>query len=1141
MLRDLVVFLTVCVAAAGLVRAEGPGIAGVVRSGGQPIPGATVTAIQGERRTVTSTDDAGRYAFTGLVPGGCIVEVEMFGFAPALQKVELAGQTAALDWTLELKRFPPPAPPAAAPQPATAARTPEPTPQRSSGSPPQAGGAHGTAVAQTRGPVNGRATAPVNGRANGQNGYRSLTLNENTDTQIQETLDSTHRNDAPPAEAANANEAFLVNGSLSSGLGEVRPEDGFAGRRAEFDQMRGQDAAGRAFGQQGAATGPGGPGGGFGGRGGGPMMGGPGMRGGGGGGRMGGGRPGGFPGRPEGPFGNRARRGRNSLRGAVFFTLANSAFDARPFSLTGQTVEKPSYAQSRFGIVAGGPLVIPKLFSSERTFFFFHYSGTRGRNPFNAVSTLPTALERTGDFSQSLARTPVQIFDPLNNHQPFPGNLIPANRLNPAALGLLPYIPLPNQPGAVQNYQYVTSVGSNTDNLGLRVNRPLTQRDRIDGGLNMQSRSASSAQLYGFNDSADGLGLSFNSGWTRNVTRHILNRLSVTFSRNRNDTLPFFAYGPDVAGALGITGVSRDPINYGPPNLSFTNFGGLTDASPLLRRDQTAGLTESLTFMRTNHTLTLGMGYRRMQLNTRTDQNARGTFAFSGLATSAFDAGNLPLAGTGYDFADFLLGLPQSSSVRFGDTSTYFRASAWNGFVMDDWRLRPNLTLNLGLRYEYFTPFHEKYGHIANLDIAPGFTGVAVVTPGQTGPYTGAFPDGLVDPDKNNFSPRLAVAWRPFPKKQTLLRAGYGIFYNGSIYNQFPARLAAQPPFASTSTLNTSLEQPLTLQNGFATAPTQTILNTYAVDRYYKDGYAQTWNFAVQQGLPHQIVVELGYLGTKGTRLDIQRLPNRAAPGSPLTAEQRRQIGNAVGFTFDSSQGNSIYHAAQVRFTRRFSKGISANALYTFSKSIDNASSLGGGAAVVAQNDNDLRAERGISSFNQRHVLNLFYVLTSPVAESGGLLHGSGWTLRLLRDWTVSGGLTASSGMPLTARVLGNASDTGGTGSVGSGRADATGAPLYEGSGFFNLAAFTLPSAGRFGDAGRNTIDGPARVSLNLSLSRSFRLDDRRRVEFRVDSQNFTNHVSYTSLGTVVNASNYGLPIAAAGMRTVTATLRVRF
>jgi hypothetical protein len=173
--------------------------------------------------------------------------------------------------------------------------------------------------------------------------------------------------------------------------------------------------------------------------------------------------------------------------------------------------------------------------------------------------------------------------------------------------------------------------------------------------------------------------------------------------------------------------------------------------------------------------------------------------------------------------------------------------------------------------------------------------------------------------------------------------------------------------------------------------------------------------------------------------------------------------------------------------------------------------------------------------------LSLFYVLNSPVREGGRVLAGSRWAARLLREWSISGGLTASSGTPLTARVLGNQSDTGGTGAIGSGRADATGLPLHSATGFFNLAAFAIPPAGSFGNAGRNTIDGPTRVSLNLSVSRAFRIDERRRLELRVDSQNFTNHVSYTNLGTVVNAANYGLPTAAAGMRTITPSLRLRF
>jgi hypothetical protein len=840
-------------------------------------------------------------------------------------------------------------------------------------------------------------------------------------------------------------------------------------------------------------------------------------------------------------FGNRGNRGRESFRGALTFSLRNSALDARPYSLTGQTVDKPSYAQSRFGLMGGGQLRIPKLINSNSTFIFVNYFGTRSRNPYNAVATLPTAAERAGDFSQSIAQGPVTIYDALTG-LPFPENRVPASRINPAAAGLLDLIPLPNQPGRVQNYQYVTSVPQNTDNLGLRMMQTLSRRDRIAGSFNIQSRSSETAQLYQYRDKGDGRGISLDLSWIRNFRRGLINNLRWSFSRNRSETIPFFAYGRNVAAELGITGTSSSPVNYGPPNLSFTNFGGLTDASAALRRDQSSAIAESLTVVHGPHTWSAGGGYRRNQLNNRSDQNGRGTFVFSGIATSGLDENGQPLAATGFDFADLLLGLPQSSSIRFGSADTYFRGSSYNAFLQDDWRVRSNLTLNLGLRYEFQNPMSEKYNRMVNLDIAPGFTAAAPVMPGTAGPYTGTFPDGLVNPDHNNFAPRFGLAWRPFSKRSMLVRAGYGWYYNGSVYNQAASRLAQQPPFANTATLNTSLAHLLTIQNGFAAAPSTEITNTYAVDRFYRVGYAQTWNLAVQHELPLSMVAEVGYLGTKGTRLDIQRLPNRSAPGSPLTSEERRQIGNAVGFTFDSSEGNSIYHAAQARLTRRFRRGFSANALYTWSKSIDNASTFGGGGAVVAQNDKDLSAERGLSSFDRRHTFDVFYVMTSPVSGSAGALASHGWTGRLLRNWTASGGISLRSGSPFTATVLGNRSDSGGTGVVGSGRADATGLPVVLAGALFNPAAFTLPPAGRYGNAGRNTIPGPASFVLNLAVGRSFRLDESRRsMELRMESSNTLNTVNVTRIGNTVNASNYGLPLDTGTMRTMQASLRFRF
>jgi len=1090
---------------------------GLVRSGGLPVPGAVVTATQGNRKLVTLTDEDGRYSLAGLSAGMWKLEVELTGFQRTQRTIELP-TAGPLEWNLEIEPL-----------------------------------ARQTSIPQ-RGPGFQRVALDARGA-------------DPPDIPAGQEADL-HQLPAGFTPETSANEAFLLAGSLSTSLQEALRQGFLEQMRAGFEQMRqmamGQEAVARAFGvgtdlrtgaEAAGLSGEGGPGMGPPGRpamGGGPgmggpggpgMRGGPGMAAGGPGGRGGFGGPGGAR-RPrwlgDGPFGNRIARGREGLRGGLFFTLNNSALDARPYSLTGQKVEKPSYAQSRFGLNLGGPLALPKLPRSDRTFIFLNYSGTRARGPYQAISTLPTMEQRGGDFSQPIGLLAPVIYDPRGG-LPFPGNRIPASRVDPIARGLLEFFPLPNQPGPVQNYQYVTSNGNNSDQLSLRVMRPVTRKDRLDVTLSSQWRNGTASQLFGFRDSHRGHGWNLSGGWTHNFSRTTIWTLRGNLSRNRCETLPHFAYLRDVAGELGILGVSRDPVNYGPPNLNFTNFGDLTDASALLRRDQTASVHPSLLLVRGRHSLTVGGEFRRMQLNTRTDQNARGTLTFTGLATSALDDRKQPVPGTGLDFADFLLGLPQSSSIRFGASNTYFRSSVFSGFLMEDWRVRSGFSLNLGLRYEYFQPFHEKYDKIANLDVAPDFTAVAVVTPGRMGPYSGRFPRSLVDGDRNNFAPRIGLAWRPWVRRSLIVRASYGIFYNGAIYNQFPGRLASQPPFANTASLNTSASRVLTLRTGFATAPSQAITNTYAVDRGYRTGYAQTWNFSLQHSLTRTTVLELGYLGTKGTRLDIQRMPNRAPPGSPLTAEERRRIGNAVGFIWDSSEGNSIYHGGQVRLMRRMARGVSANLLYVYSKSIDNASTLGGGAAVVGQNDKDLRAERGRSSFDQRHSLSLFYVVGSRVRDGGTVLASSRWLARILRAWSLSGGITAGSGTPLTARVLGNLADTGGTGAVGSGRADATGLPVRSQTGFFNLAAFTAPRPGAFGNAGRNTIDGPTRLTLNLSLARTIQLGERRMLEFRVDSQNFTNHVSYTSLSTVVNAADYGLPTATAPMRRVTAQLRLRF
>ena len=1081
--------------------------AGTLKAGAQPIPGATVRATQGDRSLVTLTDENGVFRFTGMIPGAWTFEADMFGFEHLSREVQVGATPANLDLTLQLSaRAAAPAPPPARP-------------------------------AQRQNDVSQNTPAPQPADA------------------IAEF--------APQVSADSSNESFVVNGTVSDALrtnnadfAGLNPGGGFGpGGFPGADPTQvglggpgGPGGPGGAPGVAGGGPGGGGRGGraGGGGPGGGP--GGGGFAGGGGnfGGGRGGGGGGGRGGRGRGGqqnaafIGNRARRSANQIRTQVFYTARNSVFDARPFSLNGQEQDKSSYANNRYGVNIGGPLIIPKIWDASKILnFTVTYNGVLSRNPYDATATLPTAAERLGNFA---GLNP--IYDPSScvaglGCQQFPNNQIPVTKISPIAQGLLQYIPSPIYTGLIQNYRYVASVPANQQNVNTRLQWTVDQTNRISFTSNYQSRNGENGNPFTFTDETKGNGSNSNVTWTKNLGTRAFSNFTVGFNRNYSQLNPYFeTLGLDVSSQLGILGTSQDPRNFGPPTLSFTNYGGLTDGSASTSAVNTLNVSENFTYRRGKHNWGFGGQWSKSMTNTITDSNGRGTFAFSGIATSNFDANGQPIAKTGWDLADFLLGAPQSASIRYGASSQYFRSQTTSFFGQDDWRFRNNLTFSLGLRYEYFTPIQEKYGHLVNLDIAPGFTAVAPVVAGGVGPYSGQFPAALINPDKNNFSPRFGVAWKPTARSKFTFRTGYGWAYNMGVYNQFGTKLAQQPPFSVTNAVNTTADNVLTLGSGLiAVPPGQTITNTFAVDRNYRAAYAQSWNAIVQRELPAGLAMEVDYNGQKGTRLDVQTIPNSAPPGSPpLTAEQLRMIGNAQGFIYDSPVGNSIYHGGTLRVTRRFRNNFQWQLNYTFQKLIDNTSALGGG---VAQNAQNLAAERGIDSPTGQ-ALTLNYTVQSPVGVRNAMFQKQPWLQKSLKDWQLQGTTSVQSGRPLTATVLGNSSNLGGAGVSGTVRADATGLPIDAGSGYFNPAAFAVPLAGFYGTAGRGTIPGPGTFTMNLQLARQVQISERKSVEFNVAATNLLNHVNISSFGTVVNSLNYGLATGAGGMRTVSATIRFR-
>jgi hypothetical protein len=463
------------------------------------------------------------------------------------------------------------------------------------------------------------------------------------------------------------------------------------------------------------------------------------------------------------------------------------------------------------------------------------------------------------------------------------------------------------------------------------------------------------------------------------------------------------------------------------------------------------------------------------------------------------------------------------------------RQNNWDCFIRDDWRALPNLTLLAGLRYDYFSPFAEKDDRLSTLDYNSGFTRVAPVRPNEIGRVSGVkYPRTLVSPDRNNFSPHLGFAWQA--SRSTVVRSAYGINYTVGLYGSFSQDLAYQPPFAHVE-VNLNLPPDLTLfplRGGFGNSADH---GNYAISRNYRLPYTQVWYLEMQQALPHDIVLNVGYSGAKGTRLDVI-----SAPGFYNNVPFASAF-----FNFEDSTAFSNFNALIVRTNKRLLHGLALQATYVYSHSIDDASSINAGAPVVAQNWQDLRAEEGNSSFDIRHLVagSFFYQL--PFGRNKSYLSNGGWISSLFGDWTVAGYFLCATGMPLTPLIAASATEVerGTHGSVRPNRVP--GVSIRAGGGhlhhWFNTAAFSTDFApGQlYGTAARNSIPGPGVENLNLSLSRIVALHEGKTLELRATANNALNVVQYAGVNTQFDSTSNGQVDAVQPMRQLTFLARFQF
>lgn len=848
-------------------------------------------------------------------------------------------------------------------------------------------------------------------------------------------------------------------------------------------------------------------------------------------------------------FGNNRNTNKGMYNGGIGLTYGGSALDANPFSLTGQNTPKPNFSNVRGSASIGGPLNIPHV-TQTGPFFFVSYQWSRNLSASTLATQVPDAAERAGDFSQALNTQgqPVEIFNPATG-LPFTNNLIP--QISPQAHALLNFYPLPNFNSATRyNYEIPLVTNTGGDSLQARMNKKL-KLDSLSGGFNFQKGRTLSPNLFGFTDATHSSGMSTNINWWHRLSRRFFLSTSYQFSRSTMLATPYWEDRANVSGEAGIAGNDQEPVNWGPPTLGFSSgIAGLSDLRSSFSRSRTSAASSSVVWNHHAHNVTAGGDFRRQEWNYLSQHNPRGGFTFTGVATQGTVDGATV---GGSDFADFLLGIPDASSIAFGNADKYFRESVYDAYLNDDWRFRPELTLNLGVRWEYGAPVTEIYNRLVNLDVAPGFTAVApVLASAPLGSLTGEhYPTSLVRPDKHGIEPRLGLAWRPLAST-LVVRAGYGIYYDTSGYQRLAVQMDQQAPLSKSWSVQNSAACPLTLANGFNGCSTTTP-DTFALDPNFRVGYAQNWQVSVQHDLPASMQMTAAYLGIKGTRGQQEFLPNTYAPGatSPCPA-------CPVGFAYLTSNGNSNREAGLIQVRRRLRSGMTASVRYTYSKSVDDDSAVGGLGAVapnqsfsatqgstaglagltIAQNWLDLDAERGPSNFDQRHLLNIQGQYTSGMGKGGGTLMG-GKKGKLLKEWTVSSQLTMGSGLPETANYV---SPIPGTGVIGPLRPESTGAPVYAGQAglFLNPAAFAAPSPGQWGNVGRDSIFGPALFGLNTGLGRTLRWD-RLNLDFQIESNNVLNHVTYTRWDTTVNSTQFGLPVSANAMRSLQASLRVRF
>lgn len=851
--------------------------------------------------------------------------------------------------------------------------------------------------------------------------------------------------------------------------------------------------------------------------------------------------------------------GTNAYHGTLFEFLRNDKLDAKQYAFTSRPVNKDPFKWNQYGFTLGGPVWIPKLFNGRnRLFFMSNYEAFRQRRQVQALYNLPSSAMRGGDFSELLSRGTV-IYDPNTRvvnadgtvtATPFVNNIIPSNRIDPFAKKLLEFYPAPNFPNAAlrNNHQITQGRPINKDQFIARMDFSESAKSQWFGRYSWGDENQLNQALY-----LNGFQVLTNveqymGSNVRVFSPTTVNEFRFGYTRFFNSAGRELAFKRDVVTELAIPGLKGgDPVTWGIPSIAVTNYSGFGDDSegPYANDNHSMQFIDNFSWNRGKHALRFGGELRRDAYNQVGNQFARGSFLFDINATSTTirnTAGALAASG-GDAFADMLLGQTKRAEAAVAIAEAKFRSWSSGLYIDDVWKVKSNLTVNAGLRYEITPPWLDttgrlftvaipaniRSGPVADMNLHPTFLrqgsgdpleGVNLIWPNIKTARNGSLGDRLVRTDYSNFAPRLGITWNP--TKRLVIRTGAGIFYSQDTGNprfDMARNLAGRTRFES---IGTTL---YTIGNSFAglAGAKATVPTPYSFANEYNRHTPTTYMYLLnaQYELPKNQVFEVGYEGSQLRHLEQLLAVNEAIPGpQSIPIAQRSPFPEFGRIQLVDNGGYGSYNSLAAKLTKRYSAGLTYLFGYTWSKTLDTGSAIRthDGDTLFPQNSYCRNCDYGLSSFHTAHrfVSSTLYDLPIGRGRSVGIenpiLNG------IVGGWQAGAIITAQTGFPVTVTVGGlDQSKTGG----GFDRPNATGISPYlsttSTSAYYNLAAFQVQPEGTFGNVGRNTLIGPGIFNFDASLHKDFNITEQHRLEFRWEAFNALNHPNWSTPNTNAN------------------------